>query len=148
MTLGVRVMRVVAVGVLLIWLISSTVMSFAINLGPFFVGVSRPGFGVSCLAEGWTPELGPGEIKAEPPDGDWWFWPQINNYGFLQEAIFPHWLAALIAWTWFLLIRRQKRAPVEGKCPDCGYDLTANRSGVCPECGSAVQPPSVASVEE
>ena len=26
-----------------------------------------------------------------------------------------------------------------GLCPTCGYDLTANLSGVCPECGKAVK---------
>jgi hypothetical protein len=25
-----------------------------------------------------------------------------------------------------------------GHCPTCGYDLTGNVSGVCPECGTAV----------
>ncbi|HPM24999.1 MAG TPA: hypothetical protein PLP66_13915 [Phycisphaerae bacterium] len=25
-----------------------------------------------------------------------------------------------------------------GHCPKCGYDLTGNTSGVCPECGGAV----------
>ena len=32
---------------------------------------------------------------------------------------------------------RARRAPESG-CPRCGYDLTANISGVCPECGTAV----------
>lgn len=27
-----------------------------------------------------------------------------------------------------------------GRCPDCGYDLTGNRSLRCPECGRAFQP--------
>jgi hypothetical protein len=27
--------------------------------------------------------------------------------------------------------------PVAGCCPQCGYDLTGNLSGVCPECGAA-----------
>ena len=32
--------------------------------------------------------------------------------------------------------RRRSRA---GLCATCGYDLTGNASGVCPECGSAVE---------
>ena len=33
------------------------------------------------------------------------------------------------------------RAPVIGRCENCGYDLTGNVSGLCPECGAtAVQP--------
>ena len=32
-------------------------------------------------------------------------------------------------------VRAQRRAL--GQCPACGYDLTANVSGVCPECGQS-----------
>jgi hypothetical protein len=32
-----------------------------------------------------------------------------------------------------MLVRRQ----LHGQCPQCGYDLTGNVSGVCPECGEA-----------
>jgi hypothetical protein len=36
-----------------------------------------------------------------------------------------------------------------GRCASCGYDLTGNRSGTCPECGSsAVLPPSQNSPDE
>ncbi len=33
---------------------------------------------------------------------------------------------------------RHARWRREGKCPECGYDLTGNISGVCPECGTDV----------
>jgi hypothetical protein len=39
-------------------------------------------------------------------------------------------------------IRRSRLRP--GHCPACGYDLTGNVSGVCPECGAAA---SVTTVE-
>jgi len=29
--------------------------------------------------------------------------------------------------------RRRKLSP--NACPDCGYDLTGNETGMCPECG-------------
>ena len=29
----------------------------------------------------------------------------------------------------------------QGRCLKCGYDLTGNISGVCPECGTAVEQP-------
>ena len=38
--------------------------------------------------------------------------------------------------SWALSVRRHRRSL--GRCPDCGYDLTGNTSGVCPECGTAV----------
>lgn len=37
---------------------------------------------------------------------------------------------ALLAW------RLLRRRPRPGCCRRCGYDLTGNRSGVCPECGT------------
>jgi hypothetical protein len=33
--------------------------------------------------------------------------------------------------------RRVRRRPSAGRCRSCGYDLTGNVSGVCPECGLA-----------
>jgi hypothetical protein len=35
------------------------------------------------------------------------------------------------------------RGPVyaSGCCAHCGYDLTGNTSGICPECGTAIAPP-------
>jgi hypothetical protein len=32
-------------------------------------------------------------------------------------------------------LQRQRLA--KGQCPHCGYDLTGNVSGVCPECGNS-----------
>jgi hypothetical protein len=47
--------------------------------------------------------------------------------------------AALPAW-WLVVVRRRwrrDRRREAGRCPECGYDLTGNLSGVCPECGTA-----------
>ena len=56
----------------------------------------------------------------------------------------PHWaivsaLAALPAGRLGLLVGRRRRAALyrrRGLCPACGYDLTGNVTGVCPECGT------------
>ena len=32
-------------------------------------------------------------------------------------------------------LRRRDALRAAGRCPTCGYDLTGNVSGVCPECG-------------
>jgi hypothetical protein len=61
---------------------------------------------------------------------------------------FPLWsaavFAAIVAWcglTVAALVRtarqlRGREREREGRCPACGYDLTANASGICPECGT------------
>ena len=56
----------------------------------------------------------------------------------------PCWAAALVAtplpaWRLGTLLRRRRRlrrAARAGLCRACLYDLTANQSGVCPECGT------------
>jgi hypothetical protein len=51
--------------------------------------------------------------------GGWMFWVAPRSHGFVR---------------W--MIPREPMAP--GLCTACGYDLTANTSGVCPECGTIV----------
>ncbi|MCC6359139.1 MAG: hypothetical protein IT450_10360 [Phycisphaerales bacterium] len=53
--------------------------------------------------------------------------------------VIPLWLLFVLfgapaAWIW----RRDCRRIKPGRCPNCGYDLTGNVSGTCPECGRAV----------
>ena len=49
---------------------------------------------------------------------------------------FPLWIpfAAIAMPTGFLFLRDRRRIP-PGHCQTCGYNLTANTSGICPECG-------------
>jgi hypothetical protein len=54
------------------------------------------------------------------------------RYSFV--AVVAALLAAFSALPAFLGRRRRARI-AEGLCPTCRYDLTANVSGVCPECG-------------
>lgn len=51
--------------------------------------------------------------------------------------IVPFWLlsCAFFLPTFWLRRRRMRRRP-PGACPACGYDLTGNVSGRCPECGA------------
>ncbi len=64
----------------------------------------------------------------------------------VPTIMFPHWfVAVLLGGTSLLMSRRlralrardRRRVP-PGHCRRCGYDLTGNKSGVCPECGAAV----------
>jgi hypothetical protein len=55
--------------------------------------------------------------------------------------ILPYWffavLASVIPGIW--LRRRLNRRPPKGHCQACGYNLTGNTSGACPECGTPRQ---------
>jgi len=51
-------------------------------------------------------------------------------------------LPCLMVYVWFgirVIILRRLRWKL-GRCLQCNYDLTANTSGVCPECGTPVDP--------
>lgn len=55
----------------------------------------------------------------------------------------PHWFLGLIFATlptiWLIKWRRRRNLP-DIPCGNCGYDLTGNESGVCPECGHPMPP--------
>jgi hypothetical protein len=62
----------------------------------------------------------------------------------MWNLVVPHW-SAMLAAAALPLARapaacaalRRRRRTAGGRCPRCGYDLTGNISGVCPECGTA-----------
>ncbi len=57
----------------------------------------------------------------------------LNCFSFpLLPILIATWVPT--AWLWWF--GRRKHPP--GHCPHCGYDLTGNESGVCPECGRAI----------
>jgi hypothetical protein len=59
-------------------------------------------------------------------------------FGIWRNVGAPHWAVAfvLLAAGAPCLYRRKPLEP--GRCRRCGYNLTGNTSGVCPECGTAV----------
>lgn len=79
---------------------------------------------------------------------EWWFDLWIGTTQ--GRIIIPLWLPFLLVAipTAVLWLRRGGSEP--GHCRKCDYDLTGNISGVCPECGTAIQsgtdPPSEESV--
>jgi hypothetical protein len=64
-----------------------------------------------------------------------------------RRVYFPFWAVVLIlgAYPAIALIRqparRRRYRREHGLCVKCGYDLTGNVSGVCPECGAEVKQP-------
>lgn len=73
-------------------------------------------------------------------DNDPWRWlpewgtdhAQISRSGYL-----PLWIPLLLCIVATIVIFRRTRMTPTG-CGACGYDLTGNVSGVCPECGERV----------
>ena len=91
--------------------------------------------------------LGPGWRQYVPPYSDehraggfWWETGLAPGRGQRYVAlVVPCWsLAAAslapVAWAVRVHLRRRRRAR-SGQCRACGYNLTGNVSGVCPECG-------------
>lgn len=65
-------------------------------------------------------------------------WLEHSNFvGFGHMAWIPIWmLLAALALPTALLWHTDRRRPIpSGQCRKCGYDLTGNVSGRCPECG-------------
>src|SRR5262249_31688217 len=63
--------------------------------------------------------------------------PASSSDRFWTDISIPLWLPLLIvamptAFFWY----RDRRRPPPGHCPKCGYNLTFNESGCCPECGT------------
>jgi hypothetical protein len=47
----------------------------------------------------------------------------------------PFWVPLVVAAIPTAILWCLDRRPLEGHCRKCGYDLTGNVTGVCPECG-------------
>ncbi len=50
----------------------------------------------------------------------------------------PHWIAVLAFGSLAIGCFMWRRSHAQEVCKQCGYDLTGNVSGVCPECGEAL----------
>ncbi len=111
----------------------------------------------------WKPKLGVGYVTIGDPSKpdiqlSWMYcgikrarmYRQPDNvYSRTAYAAFcPSWLPTVLfgAYPTLAFIRgplRRHRRRRKGECTGCGYDLTGNESGICPECGSKThQPPN------
>ena len=58
---------------------------------------------------------------------------------FVYAMLAPMWFVLLVFLAMFLTVRRLRGVRNEGSCLGCGYDLTGNVSGVCPEGGTEIR---------
>ena len=72
----------------------------------------------------WQPQPNP------PPASSPWF-TRHHKWPFWYLLVVPCVATVYLAVRYWRLVR-----PLKGHCRSCGYDLTGNTSGVCPECGS------------
>jgi len=106
-----------------------------------YVGSSRISFQRLDRADGPL-ELGMRMPGSRSYFDKWGFWVITGErWGDDHHAVFvPGWFLALLtaALPCGWVARRLRSSPLRkfGHCRRCGYDLTGNLSGVCPECGA------------
>jgi len=54
------------------------------------------------------------------------------------SSVAPLPAVGVIIWWQRQLIRRELWRRLNNRCDDCGYNVTANKSGTCPECGAMI----------
>lgn len=100
-----------------------------------FGGVSRPKaqqqLGLAVI------NVSRSELRMPSPLWSWGFKRYSPSGGYWGGIDVPLWapvavLGVTALWLWYL---DRPRPP--GACPKCGYDLTGNTTGICPECGKA-----------
>ena len=101
--------------------------------------------GVSLPGPSFDVRVTPSSAVHRESDAGWM--PQISRWsgGGVTLLTIPFWfvmafLAVLAATVW---LWQRRRTPPDGHCYVCGYNLTGNVSGVCPECGAEVWPSGV-----
>jgi len=72
---------------------------------------------------------------------NWRLWPTYADSGWTRSITIPLVLPllAILLVSWRLGVIEERRG-CSGRCMQCGYDLTGNVTGLCPECGTATNP--------
>ena len=104
-----------------------------------YCGTTRWGVGLyrgtlAVLVES-TPPVRIVSWQFKPHGGRRLWWPPILARG--DFVLIPTWLPLTIVLAPTAILWYRDRRPPPGRCQQCGYDLTGNTSGVCPECGAS-----------
>lgn len=97
----------------------------------------RNGFGFCFEHEHTENRLTMAEDRGNPPRKPGMDWVTLDT----RWASVPYWVIALLTGImpakWLFVSIRGRKLP--GHCGRCGYNLTGNISGVCPECGKVIE---------
>ena len=97
------------------------------------------GYGIAHRTEGWHAfgfVYSGGQQRIATPNRWWWY--QISLWVIAAALAAPP-LLRISPWA------RRRRRRERGQCVACGYDLRGLTSDRCPECGTAITTPRVAS---
>jgi len=111
------------------------VLEWSLSGGAIFVGA----FSERVVRQAGWPRPG---FKLTGPH-DWVWRPSLMDHlaspTWLVGAVVPLWIPFVaVSMPTALLWWRDRRRIPPGHCRKCGYDLTGNVSGVCPECGERI----------
>jgi len=127
--------------VMLVWALSFS-RTLHVCTGWWMFELGNGAFGVTRLGGHVKPQVA---FSPSPsPDLIYW-WPHYQYVGG-GSRIYVDWWFALPVWVplffmvgiCVLLLWKGRGRAGENDCQACGYDLTANVSGTCPECGTPV----------
>ena len=126
-------------GLLVVWLASGYWVFYLTNCRYFEIEVSLGIIGIDVDSLGFKQGAPSDYIYFVLADGsfylDWWRW-TLRPYGVGVYSEFPVWVLFLATFVPTVFLYRSRRHSRRvGCCAQCGYDLTGNVSGRCPECG-------------
>ena len=111
--------------------------------GAFQMGIHSKEFHDEMIARGLVRTEWPLFRESNPPSIS--RWPSFLTDLDFTVLVIPLWLPflPLLALTAFV-VHRDRTRKLPGQCRKCGYNLTGNTSGRCPECGvvQAIPPPA------
>jgi len=140
MTTARRLLFYAMLATLAVWFVTEFVLleyvttSGAINIGQGRVWFIYPDFALDLA------QMGDGEgffIRRTYPFV--WLAPFESDYNGVDMPFWLVFMVLLVPWTVLdSTYRVRRRRELSGCCKGCGYDLTGNESGRCPECNAEV----------
>lgn len=86
-----------------------------------------------------TPQRSSCERLSKDPHWKWWFYfVRAPGFNFASIPLWPLIVAMMLFYGWREYVGRKRRES-DHECHRCGYNLTGNVSGRCPECGTPVK---------